>query len=1074
MGSYTGYSIISHPTFPFMPISLLSKHLRGLPLLLLVPAVSLPLSQATAVSLPTGTLYHPTEVTVQGTVSDDKGSPLPGATIVLKGVAGVGVTADGDGKFSLTVPDANATLVISSIGFVAQEVSLAGRTTLSIRLVADNKALDEVVVVGYGTQRRSDITGAVGSVKATELVERPVVNVAQGLQGKVAGVDVSLNSGQPGSAPVIRVRGYSSINAGNTPLYVVDGVFWEQGITTLNPNDIESLEVLKDASATAIYGARGSSGVILITTKRGRKGSQVSYDNYLSVSKIARKLDVLNARDFLAMEDLGYQNVQKFDPTGWAAGKYTNRDPRLKRQALANPNDPKRLFDADLNPLYDVDWQNEVTQTAVAQSHNLAFSGGSDQTTFGLFLNYTNAQGIMRETYQKRYSGRLTVDNQVKDWLKVGATLNYSNIEDKIGNNFVGGNNIPRMMIEMIPIVPIQYSNGVYGKRQDYPDMEGGDNPVAITREDVNLTRNQVFAGNLYANITFTPSLSFRTVFGANISSQFNPSYESNLIQLRAGTQNLAGIGAYDGKSIQWQNYLTYNKTFNQDHALNVVAGVDLQRFQSQGIYTETQGLSDNAYGFYNLAAGATPQVQGTFNGAANQFDANQFLSFFGRANYTYKDRYILTGTLRSDGASRFGTDYQRGTFPSGAVAWRISQEPFLAGNKTISDMKLRFGYGQTGNSSFANYRSQALLGTNSYIFNGVRVGGTTLNTLANPELRWERATQYDLGFNLGLWQNRINFEADIYSRTTTDLLLARPVPRTSGYGSIFSNIGSVRNQGLELSLNTVNIQGKDFTWSTTFNVSFLKNRVLALGEAGDDIYPGPNFLNDTNVLRIGQPVGSLFGVVRAGTWGTAEADQALRYNRLPGDLKFVDQNNDGQINNSDRVIIGKSIPTGFGTFSNNFRYKGFDLLVDIQFTYGNDVMNLTHHSALDRTDQANSYTRAYTDAWTPENQNTMIAQVRPSYVYYDSRIDSYKVEDGSFIRGRNAVLGYNFSNELVQRLKLSRLRVYVSAQNFFLATKYKGYDPETSTYGDAFAQGIQFFDYPKARVFTAGLNVTL
>jgi TonB-linked SusC/RagA family outer membrane protein len=1055
------------------PLSI--KDLRGLPLLLLAPAAALAPTAASARPA-VADVTHRVDVTVQGVVTDDKGNPLPGATIVLKGANGVGVSSDAEGKFSLAVPTGTETLVISSIGYVAQEISLAGRTSLTIKLVTDNKALDEVVVVGYGTQKRSDITGAVGSVKAAELTERPVVNVAQGLQGKVAGVDVSLNSGQPGSAPVIRVRGYSSITAGNTPLYVVDGVFWEQGITTLNPNDIESLEVLKDASATAIYGARGSSGVIIITTKRGRKGSQVAYDNYVSISKMARKLDLLNARDFLALEDLGYQNVQKFDPTGWAAGKYTNKNPRLKRQALANPNDPRRLFDENLNPLYDVDWQDAVTQTAVAQSHNLSFSGGSDQTTFGLFLNYTNAQGIIRETYQKRYSGRLTVDNQVKDWLKVGATLNYSNIEDKIGNNFVGANNIPRLMIEMVPIVPIQYPDaaGTYGKRQDYPDMEGADNPVALTREDVNLTRNQVFAGNLYANITFSPNLSFRSVFGANISSQFNPSYESNLVQLRAGTQNLAGVGVYDGKSLQWQNYLTYNKTFAEDHALNVVAGIDAQRFQSQGIYTETQGLSDNAYQYFNLGAGATPQVQGTFNGATNQFDGNQFLSFFGRANYTYKDRYILTGTARSDGSSRFGTANQRGFFPSGAVAWRVSQEPFLVGNTTVSDLKLRFGYGQTGNSNFGNYQSQAQLQPNSYIFNGVRVGGTTLRTLANPELSWERASQFDLGLNLGLWQNRVTFEADLYSRTTTDLILAQPVPRTSGYGSITSNVGSIRNQGLELSLNTVNVTSTDFTWSTNFNVSFLKNRVIALGPAGDDIYPGPNFLNETNVLRIGQPVGSLFGLVREGTWGSGEADQALRYNRLPGDLKFRDQNNDGQINDLDRVIIGKSIPTGFGTFSNNFRYKGFDLLVDVQFTYGNDVMNLTHHSALDRTDQANSYSRAFTDAWTPDNQNTSIAQVRPSYVYYDSRIDSYKVEDGSFIRGRNAVLGYNFSSDLVQRLKLARLRVYVSAQNFFLATKYKGYDPETSTYGDAFAQGIQFFDYPKARVFTAGLNVTL
>ncbi|RZL13148.1 MAG: TonB-dependent receptor, partial [Hymenobacter sp.] len=967
--------------------------------LLLLPAAALPLTQATAAGLPPGALYRtaaPVEVAVQGIVTDAKGNPLPGATVVLKGAAGVGTSTDGDGKFSLTVPTGDAVLVISSIGYVAQEVRVAGRTNVTVQLVNDDQALNEVVVVGYGTQKRSDVTGAIGSVKSAELVERPVVNVAQGLQGKVPGVDVSLNSGQPGSAPVIRVRGYSSISASNTPLYVVDGVFWEQGITTLNPNDIESLEVLKDASATAIYGARGSSGVIIVTTKRGRKGSQVAYDNYVSISTLARKLDVLNARDFLALEDLDYQNVQKFDPAGWAAGKYASKDPRLKRQALANPNDPKRLFDSNLNPLYDTDWQKEVTQTGVAQSHNLSFSGGNEQTTFGLFLNYTNAQGIIRETYQKRYSGRLTVDNQVKDWLKVGATLNYSNIEDKIGNNFVGGNNIPRMMIEMIPIMPITYLDGTYARRQDYPDMESGDNPVAITREDVNLTRNQVFAGNIYANITFSPSLSFRSVFGANISSQLNPTSSTNLIQLRAGTQNLAGFTAYDGKSLQWQNYLTYNKVFAQDHSLNVVVGADAQRFQSLQDYAETRGLTDNSYSYYNLGAGASPQAPSSL------FNANQFFSLFGRANYGYKDRYLLTGTIRSDAASRFGADHQVGVFPSGAVAWRISQEPFLADNKTISDMKLRFGYGQTGNSSFDNYRSQALLNTNSYVFGGVRAGGTALGTLANPDLRWERASQYDLGFNLGLWQNRVSFEADLYSRTTTDLLLARPVPRTSAYSSLFSNVGSVRNQGLELALNTVNVQGKDFTWSTNFNISFLKNRVLALGPAGDDIFPGPNFLNETNVLRIGQPVGSLFGLVRTGTWGSDEVDQARRYGRLPGDLKWTDQNNDGQINDLDRVIIGKSIPTGFGTFSNSFRYKGLDLLVDLQFTYGNDVMNLTHHSALDRTDQANSYSRAYYDAWTPTNQNTMIAQARPSYVYYDSRIDSYKVEDGSFIRGRN------------------------------------------------------------------------
>jgi TonB-linked SusC/RagA family outer membrane protein len=1049
-----------------MATSLSIRNLYRLPLLLLVPATVLPLSQATARGSIAGLTYR-AAVTIQGIVTDDKGNPLPGATVVVKNNTSVGVSSDADGKFSLSVPTGNETLVISSIGYVAQEIALAGRTTLTVQLVADNKALDEVVVVGYGTQKRSDLTGAVGSVKAADLVERPVVNVAQGLQGRVAGVDVSLNSGQPGGAPQIRVRGYSSISAGNDPLYVVDGVYWRQGITTLNPNDIESIEVLKDASATAIYGAQGSSGVILVTTKRGRRGSTISYDNYVSLSTLARKQSVLNSQEFLATEDLAYQNIQKYDPTGWAAGVYATKDPRLKRQALTAANTTHPLFDANLNPLYDVDWQKESTQTAVAQSHNLSFSGGSDQLTYGLFLNYTNANGIIRNTYQKRYQARLTVDNQVKKWLKIGGTINYANIEDRLGNRFTGGNNIPRMMIEMIPIVPIQYADGTYGKRQDYPDMESGDNPVAISREDTEITRNQTFSGNFYANANILPGLDFRTVFGANISSQLNPYFASNLIQLR-GQRNLAGIDAFDGKSVQWQNYLTYNKQLNTNNSLNVVAGIDASKYWSQSLGASTNGLLDNAYGFYNLGVGATP------NTPSSDYQEYALLSYFARANYTFKDRYILTVTDRVDGASRFGVNSKYANFPSGAIAWRISQEDFLHDNPTITDLKLRFGYGRTGNSNFGNYSSLDQLGSNQYVFNGTRTSGITTGSLGNPTLQWERAGQYDLGMNVGLWQNRVTFEADIYQRTTTDLLLNAPIPQSSGYNSIIRNIGSVRNRGLELSLNTVNIQGKDFTWSTTFNISFLQNRVLALGQAGDDIFPGPNFLNQTNVLRVGQPVGSLYGLIREGTWSTAEADQALKYNRLPGDLKFRDVNGDGQINDADRVILGKNIPTGFGSFINNFRYKGFDLLLDLQFTYGNSNMNLTEHSAQDRTGQANSYSRAYYDAWTPENQNTSIAQVRPSFVRYDTTIDSYKVEDGSFIRGRNLLLGYNFSSSVLDALKISRLRVYVSAQNFFLITKYTSYDPETNTYtGNAFAQGIQFFDYPRGRTFTAGLNLS-
>ena len=1014
---------------------------------------------------------HPADVTVQGQVTDENGTPLPGATVVVKSVAGLGVSTDSEGRFKLAVPTGNETLTISSIGYVAQELKLGGRTTLTVQLVTDNQALNEVVVVGYGTVKKSDLTGAVGSVTAKELTERPVINAAQGLQGRVAGVNVALNSGQPGGGnPVIRVRGYGSINAGNDPLVVVDGVFWTAGINNINPNDIATIEVLKDASATAIYGSQGSNGVVLITTKRGKKGTQVSYDAFASLGYLARKLPTLNSQQFLEVEDIGYANIQKYDPAGWAAGKYANKDPQIKRRALANPNDPRRLFDENLNPLYDTDWQKETTRTGVTQSHNLSFSGGGDQLTYGLFLNYTNGEGIIRNTYQKRYQARLVIDNQVKKWLKVGTTLGFVKVDERIGNDFTGGNNLPRLLIESIPIQPIKYLDGTYARRQQYPDMEGGDNPVALAQEDYELRHRQIFSGNAYLEFSILPGLSFRSVAGATQQSENNPSFASSLIQLR-GQQNYVSINDYNASTLQWQNYLTYNKQLNENNSLNVVVGSDALRFQGVRNGFETRNVLDDFYQYNNAATGSLPGVP------SSSFTGNQFFSLFGRVNYGYKNRYLLTGTIRRDGSSRFGTNNKNAVFPSAAVAWRVIEEDFMKGNNIFSDLKLRFGYGRTGNSGpgFGDYVSQTNLGsTSNIVFNGTRASGITLGSLGNPDLKWETADQFDLGLNVGVLQNRITFEADIYQRTTKDLLLNAPVPRSSGYPSIPSNIGSVRNRGLELSLNTTNIQSTDFSWNTTFNISFLQNRILQLGAANDDIFPGPNFLNQTNVLRVGQPVGSFFGLERLGTWGTAEADEAKKYGLLPGDLKFQDQNGDGQINDQDRVLLGKNIPTGFGTFINNFRYKGFDLLVDLQFTYGNSVMNLTEHSGLDRTGQTSGYTQQLTGAWTPDNQNTYIAQIRPSFIYYQSRIDSYKVENGSFIRGRNVVFGYNFANELTEKIGLTRLRVYVSAQNLFLITKYFGYDPETSTYPDnAFSQGIQFYDYPKARTFTAGLNVS-
>lgn len=1000
---------------------------------------------------------------VSGKVTDQQGHPLVGVTVKVKGTH-TGTVTDAEGRFSLDIPE-EATLIISYIGYDTKEVAVNGQEQLNITLAASAKSLNEIVVVGYGTQKKSDLTGSVSSVSSEDLQKRPAINVNQELEGKAAGVKVSTNSGQPGGNTNVRIRGYGSINASNSPLYVVDGIVMTEGIGMLNPNDIASIEVLKDASATAIYGTRGSNGVILITTKRGKKGSNVSYNGYVSVGEMARKLPVLNAKQFLKTQDIAYQNIKKFDPEGWAAGKYKDKNPEIQRKALIG-----KLFDEDLNPLYDVDWQDEATRTAVSQSHNLSFTGGANKATYGLFLNYTDANGILRNTFQKRYSARLAVDDQVKNWLKVGATFAYSNMNERLGNASQGGNNLPRMMIEMIPIIPIRYPDGTYGKRTDYPDMEAGDNPVAIENEDVRLLKTSLFTGNVYADITFFPGLDFKSNLGVNMGSQYNPYWESDKISLTANNHNYAEIHTYQRMFWQWDNYLTYNKQINADNSIKVLLGAETQKFTYLHYFVGTEDMPDNYYRWYNLGTGSLPSTP-----SSDAYDW-EMTSFFGRVNYNYKDKILLTATGRTDGSSRFGVDNKYAFFPSGAIAYRLSQENFLKNSRSISNLKLRVSYGLTGNSEIGEYQSLANLQGNTYVFDGERASGTVINTLANPELEWEKAAEFDVGFSLGMFNDRIDIEADAYVRNTKNLLLNAPIPTSSGYSSIYKNIGSMRNKGIELTLNTVNIQSQKFRWTTGFNISLLKNKVTALGPAGDDIFPNPYFLNNTNILRIGESVGSFYGLKLLGTWGTDEKAEAAKFGKLPGDLKFWDKNGDGQINDDDRVIMGKGIPTGYGTFTNTFSYKGFDFTVELQYEYGNDVLQLSKHSGQDRTGQANSFEQALTDAWTPDHQNTNIEQVRPSYMGGDSYrtgIFSSKVEDGSFIRGKNAVLGYTFPKRLTEKLHLSNLRVYLAAQNFFLITDYFGYDPEVSTYGDAFAQGITFYDYPKARTFLFGLNVS-
>ncbi|GAB3642395.1 TonB-dependent receptor [Spirosoma arcticum] len=1021
---------------------------------------------------------------ITGRVNDETGTGLPGVSVVLKG-SQQGTTTDAEGKYNVAVTGGSPTLVFSYVGYLSREVAVGNQTAVNVALQTDNQTLDEIVVIGYGTARKSDLTGSVASVKQSELQERPAPSLNQALQGRMPGVQVNNNSGRPGGRTTVRIRGFSSINTSNNPLYVVDGVILPQGnqnqfsnaIDYINPNDIVSVEVLKDASSTAIYGARGANGVILVTTKKGKAGqSLVTYNADFSVNTIGpNRPRVLNAQQYLDTEELAYANIQKYDKVGWDAGRYTYLDPIARRKSYSARY--PGVFDANLNPLHDTDWFKEATQNKLSQNHQLGFSGGSERTQYSLSLGYRNDEGLIKTSYMKRYSGRFTVDDQIKKWLKVGGTLAYNSQSENIVDQ---GDAVARQIVEDFPFLPVTYQDGTYASNRDYPSAEGTFSSYARLMGRRYILNTQTTQGSLYANIALAKGLEFRSVLGVNIVTQEQNNSESR-------TLNIGGSGTGESRNQKeafWSlsNTLTYNRQFGQDHSVTGLLGIEWQENRFFRVAALVNGFATDYFGFNNLAAGAiNPRVESD----ASRFAFN---SYFGRLNYGFRNKYLFTLTGRADGSSRFGENNKFAFFPSAALAWRVSEEDFLKTNPIISNLKVRTSYGLTGNAEIPNYQSLATL-SSAYgtIYNDTRVGGTGINRLANPDLRWEKTAQYDAGLEISFFKGRINLEADYYYRLTTDMLLDAPVPRTSGYATIRQNVGSMENKGFEFGLNTVNISRGDFTWNTTFNISLNRNKVLSLATPSDIFnVGGPNFTNPTNVIRVGEPVGAFWGLTRLGTWSEAEREEAAKFTSyrnnltvLPGDIKYLDVNGDRAITDADRSIIGNGSPKGWGSLINNFRFKNFDVTFDLQFSYGNDVMLMNLHSSEDRQGLANSYTSVL-NAWTPTNQNTPIAEIRETRAGYVTNVDTQWIKDGSFLRGRNALIGYTLPTQLTNRLKLNRVRFYATVQNFFLLVDDPIIgDPEVTPTNQgngnsAFSQGMIWHNYPKPTTYLAGLQISL
>ena len=997
-----------------------------------------------------------------GTVTDAKdNSPLPGVTVMVKG-AQAGTQTDINGKYSINIPDANAVLVFTFLGYTTQEVSTTGKTTVDVKLAAQAKAIEEVVVIGYGTAKRSDLTGSVATLKSEQLNDKPVPNITQALEGKVAGVEVNVNSSAPGAPAKVRIRGVGSLNSNTDPIYVVDGVVGVDP-NTLNPNDIASIEVLKDASATAIYGVRGANGVIMVTTKRGRSGpAQISYEFNGNVSELSRHIKTLDAKQFVQVYNQAFENGQKFATDGAV---------QTPAKALNHTNFPL-LFDANDNPLYNTNWEKETYKPAFSQSHQLNIQGGTDKSLYSVSLGYLNQKGLAPTSAFQRYSIKTTMDNDVKDWLKVGGSISLIASRQRMVSDGNGGLNVPRDVIEEVPILPVKYPDGSWANNYDIDGLEGAPNPINVANNRFGINNTTQMVGNVYATIKFSDELDFKSDFGFDLNTLKNNFYSSLSLQhLSADQGGIANINEYSNWYWQSENYLTWNKKVNDKQKFTALLGFTLSKQSSENVFVETQNFISDALTYNHLSSGSVR------SGADSGFGANQLNSVYGRISYNIDEKYLFTATGRFDGASRFGEGNKFSFFPSVGAAWRVSQEDFLKDNNTISNLKIRASIGVTGNQEIGNYRTQTSYQTGQTVLNNAAAISLLPGYIGNPDLKWERTTQADAGLELGLLKDRINLELDYYNRTTNDLLLQTPIPWSAGYvtPNVYKNVGQVKNSGIELNLTTVNIKNKNFNWTTTFLATFNKNKVTKLANGNADIFPGPNFLGENYVVRVGEPIGAFYGMTRVGTYSDSPEDvaEAASHGLKPGDRKYI-YNADGSPYYS---VIGHAYPDWTGTFSSSMRYKNWDFSFDIRFVEGVNTAANFKHSSEDRQTISNSLATVL-DGWTPTHQDTYISQVRNYKYAQDSHFDSWWVEDGSFIRGQNFILGYSFPADNLKKMSINRLRIYASVQNLFLITKYTGYDPEVDTfnqgfgYASSFSQGLDFFSVPRPRVWNLGVQV--
>lgn len=992
---------------------------------------------------------------VTGVVVDATGEPVIGANVVVKGTTN-GTITDFDGNYTIEGVSASDVLVFSYIGYLSQEITVGNQAAINVTLSEDSQALDEVVVVGYGVMRKSDVTGSIGVAKGDELTKNQNFSALDNLRGKVSGVNIFSNSSQPGAySNRVVIRGMATINASSNPLYVVDGVVMEN-FDLVNPNDIESMEVLKDASAAAIYGARGANGVIMVTTKRGKKdgeGVQISYQGSVSASHIARKMDTMTAQEWCDAFMIGLENENKYQGKNWSL----NRTDWF--------NDPDYFTNG--NPIYDTNWQDEATRTAVSHNHQLNIQQAGKNSSMGAFLNYTDQQGIVNNTYNKRINAKMTYDANPTPWLSTAVNVLVNHTWGRYTPEDGGGQEARRTMIEMLPWLPVKDKNGNYttstsSSINDVLGFEGMSNPVMILDLQRRMRYNTQIFGNAALTFHLAEGLDLKTQLGIDHHNQTYRGYSS------IGLNNISmpnGWAEYQNwNTLYWQEetYLTYNKVFG-DHRLNAMAGLSWTERTQNWNKARTEGFSDDFFEDYNMSAGTTPSSP---ESSWNRWRMN---SYFLRFAYTYKDRYSATVTGRVDGSSKFGENNKYAFFPSAGLAWNISQEDFLKDNNTISNLKLHTSYGLTGNSEIDMYRSLARVSSGTLLINDVRNPYSYVSSMANPDLKWEKTGQFDVGMEIGLWQNKLTFDIAYYNKKTTDLLLDCPLPHSTGFSTVYKNIGSVRNSGMDLMINARPVTTNDFSWSSTVNLNYNKNKILHLGENDEDIEMNWWVGGSESILRVGENMSAFYGYRRLGVYTQEDYNNGL-----------CDLNQVGRAKRTEKKeIIGKGMPDWTGSWINNFSYKNFDLTMDFQFVWGVETMQQFYHSTYDRFGITNGLSNILYDAYNGSNPETMqqaIYLCNSGHAGQDTTIDDSWIANGSYLRLNMLQLGYTFDSAVAKKIGLAGLRVYASGNNLFLITSkdYNGYDPEGTSQGDnKFGQNMTFFSYPRARTYTFGVNVT-